>query len=96
MFCSKCGNVLAAGMSFCQNCGAPVSAAALPAADIPGAAFAAPLVPAGVSPHWLPTRPTIAIAFLALAIYFTGELFDAISEKLEEASKRNGRAEIHS
>jgi len=75
MFCSKCGNVLAAGMSFCQNCGAPVSAAALPAADIPGAAFAAPLVPAGVSPHWLPT-PTRTYAGFWLR--FVAHLIDGL------------------
>jgi uncharacterized RDD family membrane protein YckC len=75
MFCSKCGNALAAGTSFCQNCGTPVSAAALPAADIPGAAFAAPLAPAGVSPHWLPP-PTRTYAGFWLR--FVAHLIDGL------------------
>jgi uncharacterized RDD family membrane protein YckC len=75
MFCSKCGNALAAGTSFCQNCGTSVSAAALPAAGIPGAAFAAPLPPAGVSPHWLPT-PTRTYAGFWLR--FVAHLIDGL------------------
>ena len=75
MFCSKCGNALAAGTSFCQNCGTPVSVVALPAADIPGAAFAAPLAPAGVSPHWLPT-PTRTYAGFWLR--FVAHLIDGL------------------
>jgi len=75
MFCSKCGNALAAGTSYCQNCGTPVSVVALPAADIPGAAFAAPLAPAGVSPHWLPT-PTRSYAGFWLR--FVAHLIDGL------------------
>jgi len=75
MFCSKCGNALAAGTSLCQNCGTPVSVVALPAADIPGAAFAAPLAPAGVSPHWLPT-PTRTYAGFWLR--FVAHLIDGL------------------
>lgn len=58
MYCSKCGNMLAAGTAFCQACGTPVSsaapAAALPAAGGLGAPALAGAVQAGVSPHWLP------------------------------------------
>lgn len=78
MFCSKCGNALAAGTTFCQNCGTPVaaSAAALPAAGIPsGPTFAAPLAPAGVSPHWLPT-PTRTYAGFWLR--FVAHLIDGL------------------
>jgi uncharacterized RDD family membrane protein YckC len=75
MFCSKCGNALAASTSFCQNCGTLVSVVALPAADIPGAAFAAPLAPAGVSPHWLPT-PTRTYAGFWLR--FLAHLIDGL------------------
>ena len=75
MFCSKCGNALRAGTSFCQNCGTAVSAVALPAADIPGAEFAAPLAPAGVSPHWLPT-PTRTYAGFWLR--FVAHLIDGL------------------
>src|ERR1700747_3184665 len=70
MYCSKCGNLLAAGNAFCQVCGTPVStvapAAAMPAPSQPptpgvpaSPAFGAttPALPgqAAVSPHWLPT-----------------------------------------
>src|ERR1700758_3382144 len=70
MYCSKCGNLLAAGNAFCQVCGTPVStvapAAAIPAPSQPptpgvpaSPAFGAttPALPgqAAVSPHWLPT-----------------------------------------
>ena len=69
MYCSKCGNLLAAGNAFCQVCGTPVSTVA-PAAAIPppgqpptpgvpaSPAYGAstPALPgqAAVSPHWLP------------------------------------------
>jgi uncharacterized RDD family membrane protein YckC len=60
MFCSKCGNNLVAGTTFCQNCGTPVSGAApvaaIPASGMPSApALAGPAGHIGVSPHWLPT-----------------------------------------
>ena len=64
MYCSKCGNNLAAGTAFCQVCGTPVSPArsAFPA---PGGsvvpAIAGGIAETGVSPHWLPT-PTRAYA----------------------------------
>ncbi|HSC45156.1 MAG TPA: RDD family protein [Candidatus Acidoferrum sp.] len=57
MFCSKCGNPLPAGTTFCQNCGTPVSASpgasALPSPA--SSAYAAPAPAGAVSPHWLPT-----------------------------------------
>jgi len=64
MYCSKCGNTLAAGTAFCQACGTPVSSAAsaIPGPDgstVPTLAGSIPQ--AGVSPHWLPT-PTRAYA----------------------------------
>jgi uncharacterized RDD family membrane protein YckC len=63
MYCSKCGNTLAAGTAFCQACGTPVSAA--PAFPAPGGsvapAIAGGIAQTGVSPHWLPT-PTRAFA----------------------------------
>ena len=60
MFCSKCGNHLAAGIAFCQNCGTPVSGAppvaAIPSSAVPGTpALAGPAGQIAVSPHWLPT-----------------------------------------
>lgn len=63
MYCSKCGNLLAAGTTFCQVCGTPVSAAAPAAAPpsgvpaSPAYGTAAPALPGqpAVSPHWLPT-----------------------------------------
>ena len=63
MYCSKCGNLLAAGNAFCQVCGTPVSAAApgLPpppgVSPAPAPGVATPVLPgqAAVSPHWLPT-----------------------------------------
>ena len=59
MYCSKCGNTLAAGTAFCQSCGTPVSmstgAAAIPAPGGPGVPSLAGVPQAGVSPHWLPT-----------------------------------------
>jgi uncharacterized RDD family membrane protein YckC len=64
MYCSKCGNTLAAGTAFCQACGSPVSSAtsAFPA---PGGsvtpAVAGGIAQTGVSPHWLPA-PTRAYA----------------------------------
>jgi uncharacterized RDD family membrane protein YckC len=67
MYCSKCGNLLAAGTAFCQNCGTPVPAGIVPAAPTAGAgapAWNGPVVPAAptaVSPHWLPA-PTRAYA----------------------------------
>lgn len=59
MYCSKCGNLLAAGNAFCQVCGTPVSAAA-PGLPPPPGVSPAPATPAlsgqaAVSPHWLPT-----------------------------------------
>jgi len=68
MFCSKCGNPLAAGATFCQTCGTPVaavaSAMALPAAGVSGSpAFATPLAPGAVSPHWLPTPARVYAGF---------------------------------
>jgi len=60
MYCSKCGNLLAAGTAFCQNCGAPVPGGAVPAAPVSGTIASAssgpsvPAAPAAVSPHWLP------------------------------------------
>ena len=64
MYCSKCGNPLAAGTAFCQVCGTPVSSA--PSAfRAPGGsvvpAMAGGIAQTGVSPHWLPT-PTRAYA----------------------------------
>ena len=79
MFCSKCGNTLAAGTAFCQVCGTPVPAAALPTPGGPAPpAFAgqvAPAAPAGVSPHWLPT-PTRAYAGFWLR--FVAHLLDGL------------------
>jgi len=64
MYCSKCGNNLAAGTAFCQVCGTPVSSAP-PAFPAPGGsvvpAIAGGIAPTAVSPHWLPT-PTRAYA----------------------------------
>src|SRR5262245_15367151 len=55
MFCSKCGNRLAAGIAFCQSCGTPVSGAAPAAIPPPGTpALAGPAGQVGISPHWLP------------------------------------------
>jgi len=61
MYCSKCGNPLAAGAAFCQVCGTPASSV-FPA---PGGsvvpAMAGGIAQTSVSPHWLPT-PTRAYA----------------------------------
>lgn len=63
MFCSKCGNPLAAGTAFCQVCGTPASApVAIPASGISGSsAWAGTASQVAVSPHWLPT-PTRSYA----------------------------------
>jgi uncharacterized RDD family membrane protein YckC len=63
MYCSKCGNALAAGTAFCQACGTPVASAtsAIPAQGASVPALAANVPQTGVSPHWLPT-PTRAYA----------------------------------
>jgi len=55
MYCSKCGNQLAAGSAFCQVCGTPVPAAApLGAIPAPAGVSSLPGSAAAVSPHWLP------------------------------------------
>lgn len=66
MYCSKCGNTLAAGTAFCQACGAAVASAAsaIPAAGGSAATALAGGVPqAGVSPHWLPTPARVYAGF---------------------------------
>ena len=66
MYCSKCGNTLAAGTAFCQACGTPVSSAAsaIPVAGASAAPALAGGVPqAGVSPHWLPTPTRVYAGF---------------------------------
>jgi uncharacterized RDD family membrane protein YckC len=80
MFCSKCGNLLAAGSTFCQTCGTPVAAASgLPTAGVPASpAFPMPDVAAStgaVSPHWLPA-PTRAYAGFWLR--FIAHLIDGL------------------
>lgn len=80
MFCSKCGNPLAAGATFCQTCGTPVAAASgLPTAGVAASpAFPTPAVAAStgaVSPHWLPA-PTRAYAGFWLR--FIAHLIDGL------------------
>lgn len=79
MYCSKCGNTLAAGTAFCQSCGTPVSgaapAAAIPAPGGPGVPALTGTPQAGVSPHWLPT-PTRTYAGFWLR--FVAHLVDGV------------------
>ena len=66
MYCSKCGNSLAAGTAFCQACGTAVSA---PASALPGPggsvapAMAGDMGQPGVSPHWLPAPTRVYAGF---------------------------------
>jgi uncharacterized RDD family membrane protein YckC len=89
MFCSKCGNPLAAGTAFCQTCGTPVPAAAPAAAisapAIPGSpAFAGAVGQVGVSPHWLPvpTRTYAGFWLRFLALVIDSFILGAISSAL--------------
>jgi uncharacterized RDD family membrane protein YckC len=80
MFCSKCGNPLAAGATFCQTCGTPLAASPLPPAGVPaGPAFATPAVaataPGAVSPHWLPAPNR---AYAGFWLRFIAHLIDGL------------------
>jgi uncharacterized RDD family membrane protein YckC len=90
MFCSRCGNALAAGTSFCQNCGAPVALSARPVTAAPAnptlaAPFtpaAAPSAPGTVSPHWLPA-PTYAGFWLRfVAVILDGLILGVVTSAL--------------
>ena len=80
MFCSKCGNQLAAGIALCQNCGTPVSGAA-PVAAIPSPgvagtpALAGPAGRIAVSPHWLPAPSR---AYAGFWLRFLAHLIDGL------------------
>lgn len=73
MFCSKCGAAIAAGSTFCQACGTPVPAAAVPVPGTP--ALSVPTAQAGVSPHWLPTPARIYAGFWLRVVAY---LIDAL------------------
>ena len=91
MFCSKCGNALAAGSTFCQNCGTPVASPVAPVAGVPAnPAFAAPFTPpvaapgapGTVSPHWLPA-PTYAGFWLRfVAVILDGLILGVVTSAL--------------
>src|SRR5436309_9415389 len=72
MFCSKCGNALTPGSTFCQVCGNPVqSSTALSGGELPQFAptpIATPgnlptANPGQVSPHWLPPATRVYAGF---------------------------------
>ena len=88
MFCSKCGNGLAAGSTFCQTCGTPVPATTFaPTAEIPLAA-AAPAYgtvtarQSNVSPHWLPAATYAGFWLRFVALILDGLIMSVISAAL--------------
>jgi uncharacterized RDD family membrane protein YckC len=72
MFCSKCGNNLAAGTAFCQVCG---TAAATSTATPANASDAALSPAAPVSPHWL---PPVTRAYGGFWLRFVAHLIDGL------------------
>ena len=79
MYCSRCGNTLAAGTAFCQSCGTPVSNAApgqaIPAPAGTGTPALAGVPQGGVSPHWLPAPSRTYAGFW---LRFVAHLIDGL------------------
>lgn len=86
MFCSKCGANVPQGSTFCQNCGAPVSASAPPstpqqppAAVPPSPQYVPPSqVPPVATPAYAPPSPPPRVDYAGFWLRFVALIIDAV------------------
>jgi uncharacterized RDD family membrane protein YckC len=82
VYCSKCGNAMAAGSTFCSNCGQPAAPAAIlspalePALAVPGGAFPVSVQPP-VAVEAVPSY-RFTLVYAGFWLRFVAYLIDAL------------------